>query len=154
MDSLNDFFALYGYWGMGIAAFLAGTFFPFSSEAVMSGLLATSDMDPVLTVTSATIGNVSGSMVNYFIGSLCKAETVTKIFRIKPKRMATAQKFVTRYGAWMGLFTFFPILGTAISIALGVLKANVWLTFLSTFLGKCLRYIFFAYSVLAIVQHT
>ena len=75
MDSLNEFFISYGYWGMGIAAFLAGTFFPFSSEAVMAALLVSSSMDPVLTVASGTIGNVLGSMVNYFIGSLCKPET-------------------------------------------------------------------------------
>ena len=30
----------YGYWGMLVAAFLAGSFFPFSSEAVMLALLA------------------------------------------------------------------------------------------------------------------
>lgn len=150
MDSLNDFFISYGYWGMGIASFLAGTFFPFSSEAVMAALLAASNMDPVLTVASGTIGNVLGSMVNYFIGSLCKPETVSKWFRIKPNRMETAQRYVMRYGAWMGFFTFIPILGTAISLALGMLKANVWKTLLTTFLGKTLRYIVVAYSVLAL----
>lgn len=150
MDSLNEFFISYGYWGMGVAAFLAGTFFPFSSEAVMAALLASSNMDPVLTVASGTIGNVLGSMVNYFIGSLCKPETVSKLFRIKPNRMETAQRYVMRYGAWMGFFAFIPILGTAISIALGMLKANVWGTIFSTFLGKTLRYIVVAYSVIAL----
>lgn len=150
MDSLNEFFISYGYWGMGVAAFLAGTFFPFSSEAVMAALLASSNMDPVLTVASGTIGNVLGSMVNYFIGSLCKPETVSKLFRIKSNRMETAQRYVMRYGAWMGFFAFIPILGTAISIALGMLKANVWGTLFSTFLGKTLRYIVVAYSVIAL----
>ena len=151
MDSLNEFFISYGYWGMGIAAFLAGTFFPFSSEAVMAALLVSSSMDPVLTVVSGTIGNVLGSMVNYFIGSLCKPETVSRLFRIKTSRMETAQRYVKRYGAWMGFFAFIPILGTAISIALGILKANVWGTLLSTFIGKCIRYIVVAYSVLALI---
>ena len=150
MDSLNEFFISYGYWGMGVAAFLAGTFFPFSSEAVMAALLASSNMDPILTVASGTIGNVLGSMVNYFIGSLCEPETVSKLFRIKPNRMETAQRYVMRYGAWMGFFAFIPILGTAISIALGMLKANVWGTLFSTFLGKTLRYIVVAYSVIAL----
>ena len=113
MDSLNDFFISYGYWGMAIASFFAGTFFPFSSEAVMAALLATSSMDPVLTVASGTIGNVLGSMVNYFIGSLCKPHTVSRIFHIKPERMDSAQQYVKKYGAWMGFFTFAPILGTA-----------------------------------------
>ena len=150
MDVIISLLISYGYWGMGVAAFLAGTFFPFSSEAVMAALLASSNMDPVLTVASGTIGNVLGSMVNYFIGSLCKPETVSKLFRIKPNRMETAQRYVMRYGAWMGFFAFIPILGTAISIALGMLKANVWGTLFSTFLGKTLRYIVVAYSVIAL----
>jgi membrane protein YqaA with SNARE-associated domain len=116
----------------------------------MAALLASSNMDPVLTIASGTIGNVLGSMVNYFIGSLCKPETVSKLFRIKPNRMETAQRYVMRYGAWMGFFAFIPILGTAISIALGMLKANVWGTLFSTFLGKTLRYIVVAYSVIAL----
>ena len=150
MDPLNEFFASYGYWGMGLASFLAGTFFPFSSEAVMAALLVSSNMDPVMTVTSATIGNVVGSMVNYFIGSLASPEHIQKWFRIKQKRMESAQQYVQRYGSWMGFFSFIPILGTAISIALGVLRANVWGTLLSTFLGKCLRYVVVAYWVMAI----
>ena len=35
-----SFLVEWGYWGMLVAAFLAGSFFPFSSEAVMIGLLA------------------------------------------------------------------------------------------------------------------
>ena len=57
MDSLNQFFIDYGYWGMGLASFLAGTFVPFSSEAVMGALLVTTGMDPMITVMSGTIGN-------------------------------------------------------------------------------------------------
>ena len=41
MDVLITILSTYGYWGMLAAAFLAGSFFPFSSEAVMLALLAT-----------------------------------------------------------------------------------------------------------------
>ena len=40
MDVITDFLLNYGYWGMLVAAFLAGSIFPFSSEAVMLGLMA------------------------------------------------------------------------------------------------------------------
>ena len=149
MDSLSDFFINYGYLGMGLASFLAGSFFPFSSETVMAALLLASDMDPVLTVASASIGNVLGSMVNYAIGRMCKPETVNRLFKIKPSRMERAQKYVGRYGSWMGFFAFLPILGTAISLALGFLRANVWGTLLFTLIGKVARYVIVAYSTLA-----
>ena len=41
MDFIITFLTQYGYWGMLLAAFLAGSFFPFSSEAVMIALMAT-----------------------------------------------------------------------------------------------------------------
>ena len=115
MDSLSEFFASYGYWGMGIASFLAGTFFPFSSEAVMAALLVSSNMDPFMTVMSGTIGNVVGSMVNYWIGSAATPEHISKWFRIKKSRLDSAQNYVQKYGSWVGFFSFIPILGTAIS---------------------------------------
>jgi membrane protein YqaA with SNARE-associated domain len=40
MDIIISLLISYGYWGMLITAFVAGSFFPFSSEAVMMGLLA------------------------------------------------------------------------------------------------------------------
>ena len=64
MEELNSLFIEYGYAGMAMAAFLAGTFVPFSSEAVMAALLAMSNMDPWLTILWASVGNIAGSMFN------------------------------------------------------------------------------------------
>lgn len=147
---MTDFLIQFGYWGMGIAAFIAGTFFPFSSEAIMVALLATVSINPTTLVVSATIGNVSGSMFNYMIGRQCSPATIARWFKIKQSRMDKAQNFVEKYGAWMGFFTFVPILGTALSLSLGVLRANAFFTFLSTFIGKTLRYVLVAYATLAV----
>ena len=71
MDSLLDFLINYGYWGMLIAAFIAGSFLPFSSEAVMVGLVA-AGLEPVPLAIYGTIGNWLGSMFNYGVGRLGK----------------------------------------------------------------------------------
>ena len=47
MDAVVDFLIQYGYWGMFLAAFLAASVFPFSSEAVMVGLQL-AGLDPVM----------------------------------------------------------------------------------------------------------
>lgn len=57
MDTISTFLMDYGYWGMLLGAFLAGSFFPFSSEAVMFGLLA-AGLKPVPLIIYGTIGNV------------------------------------------------------------------------------------------------
>lgn len=149
MDAINQFFIDYGYLGMALVAFLSGTVLPISSEAVMATMLAASGMDPVLTVASGTVGNVLASVVNYFVGSLTKPETMCKWFRIKEKRMRTAQRYVGRFGAWAGFISFIPVLGIAISLVLGMCKANFFWTFVTTFTGKFLRYVIVAYSVMA-----
>lgn len=53
----------YGYWGMLIAALMAGSVFPFSSEAVMLALLA-AGLDPWKLMVYGTVGNTLGSMFN------------------------------------------------------------------------------------------
>ena len=63
MDAFIQFLIDFGYWGMLMAAFLAGSFFPFSSEAVMVGLQA-AGLDPWGLVVYGTIGNVVGGMFN------------------------------------------------------------------------------------------
>ena len=63
MDVIIEFLTGYGYWGMLLAAFLAGSFFPFSSEAVMVGLMA-AGLDPWLLMVYGTVGNVLGSVLS------------------------------------------------------------------------------------------
>ena len=63
MEYLIELLQSYGYWGMMVAAFLAGSVFPFSSETVMVGLQI-AGLQPWLLFLSATVGNVAGSMFN------------------------------------------------------------------------------------------
>ena len=71
MDSIIAFLIDYGYMGMAISAFLAASILPFSSEAVMVGLLA-AGLDMWALVAWGTVGNVLGSMFNYSIGRMGK----------------------------------------------------------------------------------
>ena len=150
MESLNDFFIQYGYLGMALASFLAGTFVPFSSEAVMGALLVTTSMNPTLTVISGTIGNVLGSMFNYYIGRIGNVQQISRWMHIKEKRLLLTQRYVERRGSWIAFFSFLPFFGTAISISLGILRANVFGVFLYSLAGKLIRYIMVAYSVVAL----
>ena len=61
MDALITILSTYGYWGMLAAAFLAGSFFPFSSEAVMLALLATG-LDGWQLIVYGSIGSWRGAV--------------------------------------------------------------------------------------------
>ena len=146
MDWIIDFLIGYGYIGMLVAAFLAGSFFPFSSEAVMVALMATG-LDPWQLMIYGTIGNVLGSCVNYGVGRLGKLEWIEKYLHVKKKDMDKAERFMAGRGTWMGFCAFLPVLGSAITILLGLMRANVVISFISITLGKLFRYIVLIYSV-------
>ena len=139
MDAITHFLIDYGYWGMFLSAFLAGSVLPFSSEAVMLGLLA-AGVDPVPLLIYGSIGNVMGGMVNYGLGRLGKLEWLKKYFRLKQSSIDRAYKFMGGHGAWMGFFAFLPILGSAITVVLGLTRADLPLSVFSITLGKVIRY--------------
>lgn len=150
MDALVAFLTQYGYWGMLAAAFLAGSFLPFSSEAVMVALLG-AGLDEWGLILYGTIGNVLGSVVNYFVGRLGRLDWIERWLHVKKKDLDRAQRFMAGRGAWMGFFAFLPILGSAITILLGLMRANIPVTFFSITIGKLLRYVLLIYGANLII---
>ena len=149
MEFLTDILLGYGYWGMLLAAFLAGSFFPFSSEAVMLALLA-AGLEPWPLVVYGTIGNVLGSAVNYGVGRMGRLDWIERYLHISQQSMQRAETFMAGRGALMGFFAFLPFLGSAITILLGLMRANIPLSFLSITAGKLLRYLLLIYSAVAL----
>ena len=145
MDGIISLLISYGYWGMFVTAFVAGSFFPFSSEAVMTGLLA-AGLDPWGLIIYGTVGNVLGGMFNYGVGRMGRLEWIERYLHVKQKDLDRATRFMAGRGAWMGFFAFLPVLGSAIAIALGLMRANVIITFIAVTAGKIFRYIILIYS--------
>lgn len=139
MDDIVQYMIPLGYGGMGIASFIAGSVLPFSSETLLAGLLL-AGLHPWPLFVSATIGNVLGSMFNYCVGRLGKIEWIEKYLHVRREKVEKTQRWLRGRGAWMGFFCFLPILGSALSVTLGYMRANPTLTFLSIALGKALRY--------------
>jgi membrane protein YqaA with SNARE-associated domain len=145
LTDMIDALIQFGPFGMFLAAFLAGSFFPFSSEAVMLALLAMG-LNPWELMLYGTAGNVLGSVFNYCVGRLGKEEWFEKYLHVKPEHMEKARRFMRGRGALMGFFAFIPILGSAITILLGLMRANIVVTFVSITAGKLLRYILLIYG--------
>ena len=141
MDELNQFFVDYGAIGMFVCAYIAGSFLPFSSEAVLIALLATTTVNPWSTLIAASTGNILGSMTNYYIGTKGNLEKIAKWFHVNPARLRKVKIWTGKYGGWMGFLTFLPVLGTLISLSLGLLKCNVLTVFFTTTVGKFVRYL-------------
>jgi len=102
-------------------------------------------------VIYGSIGNVLGSLFNYGVGRLGKMEWIEKYLHVKKEKLDQAERFMAGRGAWMGFFAFIPILGSAITIVLGLTRANIIISTISITIGKVLRYVLLVYGLSFIV---
>jgi len=134
-----EFLIEYSYIGVFIASFLAATILPFSSEIVLTGvLLGGAAYWPCM--IAATIGNFLGGMTCYWLGKIGKIEWIKKYLRLDIKKLEGIQARIQKKGSWFGFFAFLPGIGDFIAVALGFMRANIWIVALSMLIGKALRY--------------
>lgn len=146
LDNLIQLLIDWGYVGLFISSFLAGSIVPFSSEVVMAATLGVG-LDPTTIVVVVTLGNTAGGMTCYYMGHLGRMDWIEKYFGVKREKLEKTQRFLQGKGALMGFFAFLPFVGEAIAIALGFMRSNLWLTTISMFIGKLLRYIAMLWAV-------
>lgn len=141
-----DGFVEYGYIGLFLASFLAATILPFGSEFVFAGLLAMG-MNAWGCVIVASVGNWLGGMTNYYLGSLGKVEWIEKYLKVKKEKIEKMQHWLEGKGAIMAFFSFMPVVGDIIALALGYMRANVYIVNIAMFAGKFVRYVLIMYGV-------
>ncbi|MBD8387620.1 MULTISPECIES: YqaA family protein [Dysgonomonas] len=141
-----DGFVEYGYIGLFLASFLAATILPFGSEFVFAGLLAMG-MNAWGCVIVASVGNWLGGMTNYYLGSLGKVEWIEKYLKVKKEKIEKMQHWLEGKGAIMAFFSFMPVVGDIIALALGYMRANVYVVNIAMFAGKFVRYVLIMYGV-------
>ena len=147
MDAILQFLIDWGYWGLFIGSFVAGSVLTFSSEAVLVACVGQLGLDPILCTLFENAGNVAGGMTCYWMGHLGNMEWIEKYFHVKKDKIERAERFVQGRGAWMAFFAFIPLLGSAISIVLGMMRANIWIVIFAMTLGKILRYALLAWGM-------
>ena len=143
-----EYFTELGYLGLFIAAFLAATILPLSSEIVLGALLL-SGLSPIALVIIATTGNVLGSLTNYALGYWASLEVIKKWLKISEKEFVRAEQRFMKYGLFSLCFAWVPIIGDPLTVVAGVLRIRLlWFLILVT-AGKLTRYIVISYLVTA-----
>jgi len=139
-------FTEYGYIGLFLASFLAATILPFGSEVVFVALLA-AGLDAWTCTVVASVGNWLGGMTNYYLGRLGKIEWIEKYLKVSKEKIYKVHMWLNGKGAAMAFFSFLPVVGDVIAIALGYMRANVYIVNVSMFAGKFGRYVLLMYGV-------
>ena len=129
-----------GLSGLFIGTFLAATILPFSSDALYIAILAATG-NPVGCLIVGTLGNWLGSVVTYWIGLLGKWEWIEKWFKVKPETLQKQKKHIDKYGVWLALICWVPIVGDVVAIALGFYRTRPLWTMVLLLVGKFARFL-------------
>ncbi|GJL77876.1 MAG: membrane protein [Nitrospinaceae bacterium] len=144
-----DYFTELGYFGLFVAAFLAATILPLSSEVVLSTLLL-NGLPPIALVAIATIGNVLGSLTNYALGYWASLGVIKKWLKISEGEFARAERRFVKYGLFSLCFAWVPVIGDPLTVVAGILRIRLlWFVLLVT-AGKLMRYIVVSYLALQV----
>jgi membrane protein YqaA with SNARE-associated domain len=134
--------------GLFLAAFLAATVIPAQSEALLVALLAQGRHAAWLLVGVASLGNVLGSIVNWWLGRGLEQFKGRRWFPVSEAALAKAQARYARYGRWSLLLSWVPIIGDPITVVAGVMRERLWVFTLLVGLAKTLRYVVLAEAYL------
>ena len=129
MDLLEVFTPEASLGSLAVAAFLAATIVPLSSEAALFGVLK---LHPDLAwpaVAVATAANTLGGLTTYLIGRF-----------IASRKPIAGQDAVRRWGAPALVLAWAPFVGDALCLAAGWLKINWLSATLFSAAGRLARY--------------
>lgn len=124
-----------------ISAFGAATLLPLQSEVVLMTLLVQGLSSPFYLILVATVGNVLGSCVNWWLGLKIEHFKDKKWFPVSEQRLVQAQQIYHKYGFYSLLLSWTPIVGDPITLIAGLMKENFWRFLLIVTIAKGGRYL-------------
>ena len=132
------------YGGLFLIALLSASILPLQSEAVLVGLLL-SDNHPVwLLLAVASVGNVLGSLLNWYLGKYLQHFQQRRWFPVKPEQLDKASRWYLKYGKWSLLLSCMPIIGDPLTVIAGVLREPFLPFLLLVTIAKVSRYLVLA----------
>lgn len=133
-------------WSLFFSAFLSATLLPGSSEVLLIYKLQQGDA-PVVLLASATIGNLLGSLVTYYMGMAGNTLMHKRWLGIDEKSLQKAEKQFQRWGIYSLLFAWLPVIGDPLCLLAGLMRVAILPFILLVGIGKCLRYASIIYLV-------
>ena len=132
-----------GLLGLFISSFIAATIIPFSSELVLSFLLA--NQYPLeMCLFTATLGNWLGGISSYGLGRLGEWTYIKYFTGLDKTKIKKVREKVNKWKSPLAFFCWLPLVGDIFAVGLGFYKINFIKVSLWMFIGKIIRYVIWA----------
>ncbi len=129
------------YLSMFLVAFGAATLLPGGSEALLVGLLLSERYLLWLLLLVATVGNVLGSLVNWWLGLYLQRFQNRRWFPVSPVQLARGRLHYHRYGRWSLLLSWAPVVGDPLTLVAGIMREPLWSFLVLVSIAKAVRYL-------------
>ena len=133
-------------WALFFSAFLSSTLLPGSSEAMLLLKLGTGG-DPMRLVLVATLGNLLGSLLTYWMGRAGNHAIRRRWLGIDDRILKRAEDGFRRWGWPSLLLAWLPVVGDPLCFIAGLLRMSLLGFTLLVGLGKLGRYALLAVLV-------
>lgn len=133
---MTETFVSWGPYGLAVAAFLSGSVAPLPSEAILAALVALG-RNPSAMILIATIANVLGAATLLLAGSSGREWSER---HTRQDILTRSECYFRRYGVWVLLFSWVPLIGDALVLAAGAFQVPWRIALPLLTLGKGLRY--------------
>ncbi|MFT4961115.1 MAG: membrane protein YqaA with SNARE-associated domain [Paracoccaceae bacterium] len=140
------------YIGLFVSALIAATILPMQSEAVLVGLLIAGDHPVANLLVVATVGNVLGSVINWYLGRFLLHFQHRCWFPASDRQLARAEIWYRKYGRWSLLGSWLPIVGDPLTVVAGLMREPLGPFLLLVTIAKGTRYLLLAAATLAWVH--
>lgn len=129
------------YLTLFFTAFVSATLLPSSSEVVLTAMVTKGEYLLWLLWLTATVGNVLGSCVNYWLGTQVIRFKDRKWFPVSQANIDKAQQRFEKYGVYSLFLAWVPIIGDPLTVVSGIFKVRWWTFLWIVTLGKGARYL-------------
>ena len=126
------------YLTLFIVSFLSATLLPLGSEALLVYDVTQNHILLLLWVV-ASVGNTLGSLFNYVLGVKGEVYLERKGY-VSEEKIVKSRDLFDRYGGWILLLSWVPIIGDPLTFIAGVLRYNLKYFIFIVFIAKGLRY--------------
>ena len=137
--------------GLFLVALAAATVLPLQSEAALVGLLLTGAYPVWLVVAIACLGNVLGSVINWWLGRGIERFRDRRWFPVTPAALDRAQGWYRRHGKWSLLLSWVPVVGDPLTVVAGLAREPLPVFLVLVTIAKTGRYVALAVATLSVM---